>query len=74
MYIGKHKGTADDGYVASSESFLEEYNENPQRFFRTILAYGTDAEMHELETQLLITLKAKRSHLYYNMNNNLSGN
>ena len=74
MYIGKHKGTTDDGYVASSESFLEEYNENPQRFFRTILAYGTDAEMHELETQLLITLKAKRSHLYYNMNNNLSGN
>lgn len=73
MYIGKHKGTADDGYVASSESFLEEYNQCPSNFFRVILAYGSDAEMHELETQLLIVLNAKRSHLYYNLNNNLSG-
>lgn len=72
-YIGKHKGTINDGYVASSETFLADYNECPDNFKRTILAYGSDAEMLELETQLLITLKAKRSHLYYNMNNNLSG-
>jgi len=70
-YIGKHKGTADDGYVCSSESLIEEYNECPSRFIRTILAYGTDQEMHELETQLILTLKATRSHLYYNMSNNL---
>lgn len=72
-YIGKHKGTADDGYVCSSESLIEEYKECPSRFIRTILAYGTDQEMLELETQLLITLKAKKSHLYYNMSNNLVG-
>jgi len=70
-YIGKHKGTADDGYVCSSESLIAEYNECPSRFIRTILAYGTDQEMHELETQLILTLKATRSHLYYNMSNNL---
>jgi len=72
-YIGKHKGTADDGYVCSSESLIAEYNECPSRFIRTILAYGTDQEMLELETQLLITLQAKKSHLYYNMSHNLTG-
>jgi hypothetical protein len=70
-YIGKHKGTIDDGYIASSESFLADYNECPDNFKRTILAYGTDAEMHELETMLILQLKATRSHLYYNMSNNL---
>jgi hypothetical protein len=70
-YVGKHKGTADDGYVCSSESMLSEYNDCPSRFVKTILAYGTDEEMHELETQLILTLKATKSHLYYNMSNNL---
>lgn len=70
-YIGKHKGTANDGYVASSESFLADYNECPQRFIRTILAYGSDQEMHELETMLILQLRATKSHLYYNMSNNL---
>ena len=70
-YVGKHKGTNDDGYVCSSESMLSEYNDCPSRFVRTILAYGTDEEMHELETQLILTLKATKSHLYYNMSNNL---
>ena len=70
-YVGKHKGTDDDGYVCSSESMLSEYNDCPSRFVRTILAYGTDEEMHELETQLILTLKATKSHLYYNMSNNL---
>ncbi len=70
-YIGKHKGSSDDGYVASGESFLADYNECPSRYIRTILAYGTDQEMHELETILLLQLQATRSHLYYNMSNNL---
>lgn len=70
-YIGKHKGTIDDGYVCSSEQMLEEYNECPQRFVRTIIAYGTDQEMLELETQLLITLKIRMNPLYYNMSTNL---
>ena len=70
-YIGKHKGTIDDGYVCSSESLIAEYNECPSRFIRTILAYGTDQEMLKLETQLILTLKATKSHLYYNLSNNL---
>lgn len=70
-YIGKHKGTADDGYICSSESMLEEYNDCPSRFIRTILAYGTDQEMHELETMLLLQLKASKSELFYNLSNNL---
>jgi hypothetical protein len=70
-YIGKHKGTTDDGYVCSSDSMLEEYNDCPSRFIRTILAYGTDQEMHELETMLLLQLKASKSELFYNLSNNL---
>ena len=37
-YIGKHKGAVDDGYIASSESFLKDYNECPALFKRTILS------------------------------------
>lgn len=70
-YLGKHKGSADDGYVCSSETFLAEYNECPSRFIRTILAYGSDQEMLELETILLLQLKTRMSHMYFNMNNNL---
>ena len=70
-YIGKHKGTHDDGYVGSGESFLEAYNEFPDDFKRTILAYGTDDEMHELETMLLLQLRALKSDMYYNLSNNL---
>ena len=72
-YIGKHKGTTDDGYIASSESLLAEYNESPSRFIRTILAYGTEQEMLELETILLLQLKTRMSPLYYNLSNNLRG-
>ena len=72
-YIGKHRGLPDDGYVASSESLLAEYNESPSRFIRTILAYGSDQEMLELETILLLNLKTRMSPLYYNMSNNLKG-
>jgi len=70
-YIGKHKGLPDDGYICSSETMLAEYEEAPSRFIRTILAYGADQEMHELETILLLQLKSTRSHMFYNMSNNL---
>ena len=70
-YIGTHKGTPDDGYIASSELFLADYNESPSRFTRTILAYGTQQEMYELETKLLLDLKTRMSPMYYNMSNNL---
>ena len=70
-YIGKHKGSTSDGYICSSEKVLEEIDKNPNNFTRTILAYGTDEEMLELETMLIMQLKATRSGMYYNMSNNL---
>jgi len=70
-YIGKHKGSPDDGYICSSEKLLEEIKSNPVDFMRTILAYGTDEEMLELETMLIMQLKATRSGMYYNLSNNL---
>jgi len=71
MYIGKHKGTASDGYVCSSESMLLEYDATPENFVRSILAFGTDQEMYELETSILLHLGASTSALYYNQSNNL---
>ena len=71
-YIGKHRGKPDDGYVCSSESFMAEYNECPSRFIRTILAYGTDQEMLELETILLLQLKTRMSPMYFNLSDNLN--
>lgn len=70
-YIGMHTGTPDDGYVGSGEMFLEEYRRHPEKFVRTILAYGTTEEMLHLETMLLLHLKARTSHLYYNISDNL---
>jgi hypothetical protein len=70
-YLGKHKGTLDDGYVCSNERMLEEHSKRPTDFVRTILAWGTDKEMHELETLLLIQLKASSGGMYYNLSNNL---
>jgi len=70
-YIGTHKGNPNDGYIASSESFLNDYNECPTRFVRTILAYGTQQKMYELETKLLLDLKTRMSPMYYNLSNNL---
>jgi len=70
-YIGKHKGTISDGYICSSQDMLAEYAVNPDCFIRTILAYGSDQAMLELETMLLLQLKTKQSPFYYNMSTNL---
>ena len=66
-YIGKHKGTPDDGYTHSStimESFKS--NEVPPYMKRKILAFGTHEEMLELENKLLKNRKAKCWDRYYN--------
>jgi hypothetical protein len=73
-YIGKHCGSPDDGYIASSDSFLREYNESPSRFVRTILFTGTDDEVNQVETALLLSLKAGHSDKYYNLSYNMTGN
>ena len=30
IYIGKHKGAQDDGYISSGKYFLAQYNQNPK--------------------------------------------
>jgi len=70
-YIGMHKGNPQDGYICSNERLLAEYNSAPYQFRRTILAYGTQQQMHELETLLLIQLRAANGDMYYNLSNNL---
>lgn len=70
-YIGKHKGTTTDGYKASGTIIQEHLEKRPEDFIRTILAYGTDEEMHHLETIMLLQLGAAKNHLYYNCSTNL---
>lgn len=66
FYIGKHKGTVDDGYVCSSKFMLPEYQERPQDFSRRILAWGSDEEMMSLEERLLTLRKEHFGVRYYN--------
>jgi len=66
-YLGKHKGTADDGYTHSStiwESFTKDTI--PEGVSRRILAYGTDEEMCILEHELLVNRKKRCWDRYYN--------
>jgi len=70
-YLGKHVGSPGDGYVGSGKEFLAQYDQRPDDFERTILAYGSKQEMHELETMLILQLGAAESPMYYNMSNNL---
>jgi hypothetical protein len=70
-YIGKHKGSPGDGYCGSGQDFIVAHADRPDDFERTILAYGTEREMHELETMLILQLGAAVSPMYYNMSNNL---
>jgi hypothetical protein len=51
FYIGKHKGTDDDGYVSSGRAFLAHYNSDPTLFKREILFRGTDAQCLRYEQE-----------------------
>ena len=67
-YLGKHKGSPDDGYTHSStvwESFTK--NNIPKGVRRRILAYGTDEEMSDLEVRLLTNRKKRCWDRYYNV-------
>lgn len=70
-YIGYHTGTVTDGYVCSSSLMNEEYEKRPADFIRTILAWGTTQQMYELETILLLELKAATRGAFFNVSNNL---
>jgi len=66
-YLGKHKGTPDDGYTHSStiwESFTKD--NIPKGVRRRILAYGTDKEICLLEHELLKNRKKRCWDRYYN--------
>lgn len=71
LYIGVHKGDSDDGYVCSSKLMMKEYGENPQNFFREVLAQGTYPKMYQLETSLLSACGAAKNPHFYNMHNNV---
>jgi hypothetical protein len=49
IYIGKHKGTLNDGYISSGKAFLHAYNANPANFIREIIWNGTNAECLQKE-------------------------
>ena len=67
FYLGKHKGTPDDGYTHSSSMWQQFKNDNiPQGVRRRIISWGTNEDMHELETKLLLNRKEKCWDRYYN--------
>jgi len=53
IYIGKHKGTANDGYISSGKVFLTAYNSNPDMFERTIIWQGTEQECLQKEWEFI---------------------
>lgn len=52
-YIGKHKGTDNDGYISSGKAFLSSYNADPDMFYRDIVYRGTDRECLNMEQKLI---------------------
>lgn len=68
-YIGYHKGTADDGYICSSDTVLPMIQSNPTGWTRKILRTGTRKEMVALEHRLLRRLQAKTNSQSYNRSN-----
>lgn len=70
LYVGVHKGSIDDGYIASSKQFLKEYNKRPNDFIRQIIANGLDSDMRLLESKILEADDARKNPIYYNLHNN----
>ena len=71
IYLGSHKGLEDDGYThtSSNKKFVKEFVEHPERFVRTIVAYGTWKDMRELEAGMLHFVDARKNPMYYNKSN-----
>jgi hypothetical protein len=71
-YVGSHTGknaNASDGYICSSKIVKPMVRENPQDWFREIIAEGTDADMIALEAEILQTFDAKNDPRSFNLNN-----
>lgn len=69
LYVGTHKGTADDGYVCSGKLMLEEYKKRPYDFSREIIAFGTYTDMINFETKILKAANAATDMSFYNQHN-----
>ena len=68
FYLGKHKGTPDDGYTHSSKRWQQFKSDSiPKGVRRRIISWGIDEDMYELETKLLLNRKEKCWSRYYNV-------
>ena len=74
LYVGWHKGHTNDGYFCSSDTVIEEYNNRPNDFVKSIIATGTCDEMFHLETTILVADDAMNNNAYYNKSNNFGRN
>jgi hypothetical protein len=67
IYIGKHRGTTDDGYISSGGYFLAHYNHNPASFYREIVHRGGDRECLIVESQMIkAAIQQLGFHMLYN--------
>lgn len=69
LYVGPHKGSANDGYICSSKYMLEEYKKRPEDFSRQIIAEGEIENIRKLEETILTSVNAKIDKNFYNMHN-----
>lgn len=69
LYVGSHKGSIEDGYIASCKPFLEQFKQRPHDFTRQIIAMGTYPVMRKFEAAILNSADAMRDLLFYNQHN-----
>lgn len=53
IYIGKHKGTPDDGYISSGKAFISAYYKNPDHFERSVIWQGSNTECLQKEWEFI---------------------
>ena len=72
-YVGSHWGTAEDGYVCSSNRMRDAYRRRPQDFKRKIIAKVTTSKADLLKKEyeyLSLIEEFELGQKYYNMTNN----
>ena len=72
-YIGYHKGDPADGYISSSVYVKTQVERCPEDWERTIVDYGTNQEMYDLETEILQMSDARSDMRSLNGHNNENG-
>ena len=71
-YIGRHKGSPDDGYIGSGFYFRRAYDTRPEAFSREILYYGEHFD--ELEGFILEEFDLANDPMSYNLVNTITSN